>query len=46
MDDSQIVGVPRLEDSLIGSDTIVTRSRKKPRAVRLMVGDNCRIDVE
>jgi glucose-1-phosphate thymidylyltransferase len=46
MNASQIIGVPRLEDSLIGSDTIVTRSRKKPRAVRLMVGDNCRIDVE
>jgi glucose-1-phosphate thymidylyltransferase len=46
MNSSKIIGVPRLEDSLIGSDTIVTRSRKKPRAVRLMVGDNCRIDIE
>ena len=46
MNASQIIGVPRLEDSLIGRDTIVTRSRKKPRAVRLMVGDNCRVDVE
>jgi glucose-1-phosphate thymidylyltransferase len=46
MNGSKVVGVPRLEDSLIGSDTVVTRSRKKPRAVRLMVGDNCRVDVE
>jgi glucose-1-phosphate thymidylyltransferase len=46
MNASKIIGVPRLEDSLIGSDTTVTRSRKKPRAVRLMVGDNCRIDIE
>jgi len=46
MSNSRISGVPRLEDSLIGSDTIVARSGKKPRAVRLMVGDHCRIDVE
>jgi glucose-1-phosphate thymidylyltransferase len=46
MNDSRIENVPRLEDSLIGSDTIVTRSKRKPRAVRLMVGDHCRIDVE
>lgn len=46
MNSSKIIGVPRLEDSLIGSDTTVTRTRKKPRAVRLMVGDNCRIDIE
>lgn len=46
MNDSRIENVPRLEDSLIGSDTVVTRSKRKPRAVRLMVGDHCRIDVE
>jgi glucose-1-phosphate thymidylyltransferase len=46
MSSSRIIGVPRLEDSLIGSDTVVARSGKKPRAVRLMVGDHCRIDVE
>jgi glucose-1-phosphate thymidylyltransferase len=46
MSSSRILGVPRLEDSLIGSDTVVARSGKKPRAVRLMVGDHCRIDVE
>ncbi len=46
MDSSKIIGVPRLEDSLIGSDTVVERTRKKPRAIRLMVGDHCRVDVE
>ncbi|MDX2379669.1 MAG: glucose-1-phosphate thymidylyltransferase [Acidimicrobiia bacterium] len=46
MNASRIIDVPRLEDSLIGCDTVVTRTRKRPRAVRLMVGDNCRIDVE
>ncbi|MDJ0768083.1 MAG: glucose-1-phosphate thymidylyltransferase [Ilumatobacter sp.] len=46
MDDSSITDIPRLEDSLIGSDARVARSRQKPRALRLMVGDHCQIDVE
>lgn len=46
MDHSSIVEIARLEDSLIGSDAVVSRSRQKPRALRLMVGDHCRIDVE
>ena len=46
MEDSQIVGIPRLEDSLIGRDVIVRRTEMKPRATRLMVGDHCQIDIE
>ena len=46
MDDSSIVDIARLEDSLIGSQATVQRSRQKPRALRLMVGDHCQIDVE
>ncbi len=46
MNGSRILDIPRLEDSLIGSDAVVSRSRRKPRAVRLMVGDHCFIDVE
>ena len=46
MDSSSIVDIARLEDSLIGSDATVRRSRQKPRALRLMVGDHCQIDVE
>jgi glucose-1-phosphate thymidylyltransferase len=46
MDGSSIVGIARLEDSLIGSQATVSRSRQKPRALRLMVGDHCQIDVE
>jgi len=46
MDRSSIVEIARLEDSLIGSDAVVSRSRRKPRALRLMVGDHCQIDVE
>ena len=46
MDSSSIIDIARLEDSLIGSDATVRRSRQKPRALRLMVGDHCQIDVE
>ncbi len=46
MDGSRIIDVPRLEDSLIGSDAVVARSRQRPRALRLMVGDHCQIDIE
>ncbi len=46
MNGSRVLDIPRLEDSLIGSDAVVSRSKRKPRAVRLMVGDHCLIDVE
>jgi len=46
MDNSEVVDIPRLEDSLIGREAIVTRSQRRPRALRLMVGDHCQIDVE
>ncbi len=46
MDESRIVDIPRLEDSLIGHAAVVVRSQQRPRALRLMVGDHCQIDVE
>ena len=46
MEDSSIVDIARLEDSLIGSDATVRRSRQKPLGLRLMVGDHCQVDVE
>ena len=46
MDDSSVIEIPRLEDSLIGCQAEVTRTRRKPRSLRLMVGDHCQIDVE
>ena len=46
MSDSRIDDIPRLEDSLIGKDVVVSRSQARPRALRLMVGDHCQIDVE
>lgn len=41
-----IDGVPRLTDSLVGRDTHVRRSRQRPLATRLMIGDDCSIDLE
>jgi glucose-1-phosphate thymidylyltransferase len=46
MDRSHIVDIPRLEDSLIGREAVVARTQQRPRALRLMVGDHCQIDVE
>jgi glucose-1-phosphate thymidylyltransferase len=46
MDDSRIIDIPRLEDSLIGRETVVSRSQTRPRALRLMIGDHCQVDVE
>jgi glucose-1-phosphate thymidylyltransferase len=46
MSDSRVDDIPRLEDSLIGKDVVVSRSQIRPRALRLMVGDHCQIDVE
>ena len=46
MDDSKVLDIPRLEDSLIGREAVVRRTQQRPRALRLMVGDHCQIDVE
>lgn len=42
---SRIDDVPRITDSLIGRDVVVTRSHRRPRATRLMVGDHCQVDL-
>ena len=46
LDCSRIVGVARIADSLIGKEVEVTRSGQRPKAIRLMLGDHSRIDVE
>jgi glucose-1-phosphate thymidylyltransferase len=42
---SRVDHVGRLEDSLLGRDVVVTRSGSLPRATRLMVGDDCQVDL-
>jgi glucose-1-phosphate thymidylyltransferase len=46
MDDSKVLDIPRLEDSLIGREALVQRTRVRPRALRLMIGDHCQVDAE
>jgi glucose-1-phosphate thymidylyltransferase len=45
LDDCHVSGVPRLEDSLLGHQVEVIRTDRRPRALRLMVGDHCQVDV-
>jgi glucose-1-phosphate thymidylyltransferase len=40
-----VTDIRRLEDSLLGRHVDVSRSQQRPRAMRLMVGDHCQIDV-
>ena len=42
---SRIVDVPRLTDSLIGREVELTRSTRRPRALRLMLGDNSAVEL-
>jgi glucose-1-phosphate thymidylyltransferase len=42
---SRIVDVPRLTDSLIGRNVEVTRSPRRPRALRLMLGDHSVVEL-
>ncbi len=42
----QIKGVPRLVDSLVGRGSHVFRSTSRPSATRLMIGDDCTVDLD
>jgi glucose-1-phosphate thymidylyltransferase len=42
---SRIIGVARLTDSLIGKNVEVVRTEQRPHAMRLMVGDDCLIEL-
>jgi glucose-1-phosphate thymidylyltransferase len=42
---SRVTDAGRLEDCLLGKAVEVTRSLRRPRATRLMVGDHCQIDL-
>lgn len=39
----RIIDVPRVIDSLIGRDAVVSRTDQRPRANRFLVGDHCQI---
>jgi glucose-1-phosphate thymidylyltransferase len=46
MERSVIRDIARLEDSLVGREVEITRSQTRPRALRVMLGDHCQLDVE
>lgn len=45
LEKSSVVGICRLEDSLVGKNVLVEKSEKKPKAYRLMLGDNSQVGV-
>jgi glucose-1-phosphate thymidylyltransferase len=45
LEESRIIDIPRIEDSLIGKQVEVTRTQARPRANRLMLGDHSRVDL-
>ncbi len=46
LEQSRIVGIAGIADSLIGKSVEVTRSARRPRALRLMLGDHSKVDLE
>jgi glucose-1-phosphate thymidylyltransferase len=46
LENSRIVNIPHVQDSLIGREVEVVRSGRLPRATRLMLGDHSRVDLE
>jgi glucose-1-phosphate thymidylyltransferase len=46
LDDCRVVGVGRLEDSLLGHHVEVVRTSRRPHATRLMVGDHSQVDLQ
>jgi glucose-1-phosphate thymidylyltransferase len=46
LDGSRIVGIAGIADSLVGRHVELTRSGRRPRALRLMLGDHSTVDLE
>jgi glucose-1-phosphate thymidylyltransferase len=46
LEESRIIGIAGIADSLIGKEVEVWRSGTRPRALRLMLGDHSRVDLE
>jgi glucose-1-phosphate thymidylyltransferase len=45
LENSKINGIKRIEDSLIGQNVEIIKSKTKPVAYRIMVGDSSRVEV-
>jgi len=46
LEHSRIVGISGMADSLVGRHVEISRSAQRPRALRLMLGDHSRVDLE
>jgi glucose-1-phosphate thymidylyltransferase len=46
LEESRIAGIAGIADSLIGKQVEVERSGRRPRALRLMLGDHSHVDLE
>ena len=46
LDRSRVIGVHRIQDSLLGREVEVMRNDARPKATRLMLGDHSRLDLE
>jgi glucose-1-phosphate thymidylyltransferase len=46
LDRSRVIGVHRIQDSLLGREVEVVRTDARPKATRLMLGDHSRLDLE
>lgn len=46
LDHSRISGVAGISDSLVGREVDITRSAQRPRALRVMLGDHSKVDLE
>jgi glucose-1-phosphate thymidylyltransferase len=45
LEESKVLGIDRIADSLIGKQVVVRRSETRPRATRLKVGDHSLVDL-
>ncbi len=45
LENSKIIDIKRLEDSLIGQNAEILKSKNKPLAYRIMIGDSSRVEV-
>ncbi|MFH1369623.1 MAG: glucose-1-phosphate thymidylyltransferase [Elusimicrobiota bacterium] len=45
LENSEIIDIKRLEDSLIGQNVQLHKTKKKPAAYRIMVGDSSKVEI-
>ncbi len=46
LEESQLLDLPRVVDSLVGKQVVVCRRETRPAAIRLMLGDHSRVEID